>query len=194
MLILDVCCGSEKIYQGYQKNLGDSFIAIDIRKGDFSYKRKNDWATHKIIVEPTVLADMRYLPFKDESIDAIVFDPPHLKCGENSYSYAYYGSWSQSDTTKMTNLVNVEFSRVLKPDTFLFLKTMGDRREIYEALFKSFVFFLPMQLKRPRGTFKNPKPDADGAIWLIGCKKEKKQTDFSLDLFSLRLTWYNCEG
>jgi len=171
-LILDACCGSLKIYNGLVNSLMDSgeFITVDKRKGDFSYKSENNFCKNEVIVKPIVLADMRFLPFKEGAFSAIVFDPPHLKCGATSNMFMYYGSWSMEDAVRHLRFVDSEFSRVLSKNGFLFLKTMCDRKNLYREMLKHFQFFLPIQLKRPRGTYKSPKYDADGALWLIGYK------------------------
>lgn len=179
-MILDVCCGSEKIYQGWQKNLPEQFVTMDIRKGDFSYRRETEWGhkklftNHELIVKPMIIADMRFLPFRDNSITAIICDPPHLKCGENSIMYIFYGSWSQEDAIRHLRFIDSEFNRVLGKDGFIFLKIMLDRKNIYLEMLKHFAFFLPIQLKRPRGAFKNPKAEVDGALWMMGIKRENE--------------------
>ena len=186
-MILDACCGALKMYDGLVNDLFDSgeFITIDKRKGDFSYQRENDFCKHEIIVKPLVLADMRFLPFKDGSMDGIVCDPPHLKCGDKSYSFAYYGSWSQEDVLNNLRVVDPEFSRVLRDGGFLFLKIMNDRKEVYLGMLKHFSFFLPIQIKRRNGKFKDLKEYTDGAIWLIGYKL--KQPKITKLLAQLRL-------
>lgn len=167
-MILDTCVGSEKIYQKWHKNENLTFIGIDIRKGDFSFQNETQYVITEVKVKPTVLADMRFLPFKDKSFDCIVCDPPHLKCGEKSFMNKSYGSWSQTDVIRTLRLANSEFARVLKQNGMLLLKIMRDRINTYKEMLKSFSFFLPIQLKRPRGSFKNPKGDVDGALWMVG--------------------------
>lgn len=171
-LILDVCCGSLKMYKGMVESLieaGD-FITIDRRKGDFSYQNEGDFSKHTIIVKPKTLADMRFLPFKDGSMAGIFCDPPHLKCGEKSYTWKYYGSWSQDETIFHLRFVDLEFSRVLRDGGFLFLKIMKDREEIYRAMLKHFTFICPIQIERTRGTYQNRKDNVDGAVWWIAQK------------------------
>ena len=124
-MILDTCCGAEKIYQGKQSQLSDSkYITIDVRKGDFSYKSVGSIAETKIIVNPVVLADMRYLPFKNNIFDTIVCDPPHMDCGLTGFMGKAWGSWGQQETIDIMKMANVEFSRVLKSSGSLILKVM----------------------------------------------------------------------
>lgn len=170
-MILDACCGSLKLYNGWFGNLGEEFITVDKRRGDFSFKPEGHWGKSEIIVKPTVCADVRYLPFKAGIFNGIVCDPPHLETSESSYLGIYYGSWSETDTIQHLKFMDPEFARVLASNGFLFLKIMGDRKNIYLELMKHFNFFLPIQLKRPRGCFGKNKGEVDGALWMIATKR-----------------------
>lgn len=172
-LILDACCGSLKIYQKRLNPLLESgeAITIDIRRGDFTYQTAAQHSETKIIVEPTVLADMRFLPFKDGVFSAVVCDPPHLDCSITQFMFKAYGSWSQSDAVKTLRAANNEFSRVLKDNGFLVVKTMLDRKNIFIELLKRFYFFLPVQTIRQMGSNRNTRY-CDAAIWLLGIKRE----------------------
>jgi ubiquinone/menaquinone biosynthesis C-methylase UbiE len=169
-LVLDACCGAEKIYQGWNKRLGDNFIGIDIRKGDFSYSGENNWTKNEVLIKPTVLANMTALPFKDHVFDCIICDPPHLKCGENSHMAKYYGSWSQTDIIRTMRGANSEFARVMKPSATLILKILPEKLPLYQTLLKNFYFFLPIYTKRLRGSMKNPKGEKDAALWAVGLR------------------------
>jgi hypothetical protein len=164
-MILDACCGSLKIYNGWYSKLGDEFVTVDKRHGDFSFKRESNWGKSEVIVKPTVCADVRYLPFKEASFTGIICDPPHLKTSETSNLGIYYGSWDQYEA--------IRHLRVLTKDGFLLLKIMGDRKNIYLELLKHFNFFLPIQLKRPRGCFGKEKGEVDGALWMMGIHKHE---------------------
>ena len=181
-MILDVCCGALKIYNGMADSLleTDELITIDKRKGDFSFKRDCNWGKSEVIVRPRVVADMRYLPFKDKSIKAIVCDPPHLDCTLESNLGIYYGSWDVSETVRTLRNANLEFSRVLEDNGFLLLKIMNERKNIFLTLLNQFTFFLPIQLKRPRGSFAKKKAEVDGALWLIGSKKPVSQPELEV--------------
>jgi tRNA G10 N-methylase Trm11 len=170
MLILDACCGAEKIYQSWNKGLGENFISMDIRKGDFSYTSENNWTRNKVVIKPTVLASMKALPFKDNVFDGIVCDPPHLKCGENSHMNKYYGSWSQTDIIRTMREANLEFARVMRSSATLVLKILPEQFPLYQTLLNKFCFYLPIYTKRLRGSMKNPKGEKDAALWAIGLK------------------------
>ena len=169
-MILDVCCGAEKIYHGNQLQLPtDEFITIDIRRGDFSYKTKSSLAETKNIIKPKILADMRYLPFLDRTIDIIVCDPPHMDCGLTGFMGKAWGSWGQQETINIMSIANAEFSRCLKPYGTLILKSMPDIFTRFKKTLCDFTFFLPIQTVRARGCMES-KEAKKAAIWYIGIK------------------------
>lgn len=182
-LILDVTVGSRKLYHGWDKCLGSfQLIGVDSRKGDFSILRKDNpelvargnlWADRILKISPTIQADMRFLPIREHIIDVLIFDPPHLDFGLQSFMGKQFGSWSQSDIIQHCRAANEEFARVLKINGTIILKIMPRDFPLYETLLKNFCFFLPIQTKRPRGSMKNPTrlSDADGALWCIGVLK-----------------------
>ena len=43
-------------------------------------------------VRPDVVGDFRRMDFPDESFSLVVFDPPHLRCGETSFMFYKYGT------------------------------------------------------------------------------------------------------
>jgi len=170
-MILDVCCGAEKIYQNNQLNLPDNeFISIDIRKGDFSYKSKSMRAPTQIIVNPTILTYMQNLPFKNNIFNIIVCDPPHMNCGLSGYMGKAWGSWSQQETITTMKKANDEFARVLKPSGTLVLKVMKPMFPQFKELLTNFIFFLPIQTVRPRGCMES-REAKESALWFIGIKK-----------------------
>lgn len=171
MIVLDACVCAEKIYHGWQDKLNGDFIGIDIRKGNFSHKYPSNYTEIKVIIKPTVLADMKFLPFQDSSIDSIVFDPPHMDCGLTGFMAKSWGSWTQSETIRTLRVVNDEFSRVLKVPGTIVLKIMPRSFPLYETLLKNFVFYLPIQTKRSIGAWKN-KQDREAALWAVGMKKD----------------------
>jgi len=171
-MILDATVGSRKIYCDWDKKLNDPLVGIDIRKGDFSRDSEACWSKQEVIIKPTVLADMKSLPFQDQSFEGIVFDPPHTDAGLNTWLGKYYGSWDQHETIQTLKMVNNEFARVLIPKGFLFLKIMPKQRSLYETLLKNFIFFLPISTYRARGSFQKDLGKRKGALWTIGQAKQ----------------------
>jgi len=170
-MILDVCCGAEKMYHGAQEALNDGkFITMDIRKGDFSFKTKASVAKVPVVVKPMILADMRYLPFKDDVFDVIVCDPPHMDCGLTGFSGKAWGSWNQRETIDIMKLADAEFSRCLRPRGTLILKVMADIMPRFQKMLKSFSFFLPIQTVRARGCMTS-KESRKAALWFIAIKE-----------------------
>jgi len=151
-MILDVCCGGMLMYQGWNGKLGDGFITMDVRKGDFSVYSEKNWAVGPVIIKPLVLADMRYLPFRPNLFYAIIFDPPHTNAGIDSWVWKKFGAWSKVETIRTLRAANKEFPRVLKDHGFLLLKTYRSSFALYETLLSNFVFFLPIE--RRSGAFR----------------------------------------
>ena len=166
-MILDVCCGSEMMYKGAQAELDDNeFITMDIRKGDFSFKSGSPITETHVVVSPTVLANMRSLPFKDSVFDIIICDPPHMDCGLTGFWGKKYGSWNQQDTIDTMKLANDEFSRCLKDRGTLVLKVIADIMPRFQKMLKNFKFFLPIQTVRAQGYLKL-RETQNSALWYI---------------------------
>lgn len=81
---VDVCCGGRMMYYDKQD---PRVIFCDNRE------------THTVLCDgrsfdvcPEVLCDFRSLPFSDESVPLVIFDPPHLrKAGDSSWLAQKYG-------------------------------------------------------------------------------------------------------
>lgn len=83
--ILDPCCGSKMFY--YNKASKDVLycdnreVSMELCDG------------RKLEVHPDKICDVLNLPFKDETFQYIIFDPPHLiDVGQNSWLAQKYGS------------------------------------------------------------------------------------------------------
>lgn len=174
MLILDVTVGSRKIYHGWDKKLSEQLVGVDERKGCFDFKTKGQWAPTKVSIQPTVRADMKYLPFKPKVFNGLIFDPPHLDLSLESFMTKAYGSWTTQETVRTLRAANLEFARVLKEQSWIILKVLPDKFPLYETLLNKFLFFLPIQTKRIQGSIKNPRPERDAALWAIGYLKESQ--------------------
>lgn len=78
---------------------------------------------HVIDVAPDVVADFRDMPFKNETYDLIVFDPPHLiYAGENSWMFKKYGKLDLLHWPEDLKKGFDECMRVLKPTGTLIFK------------------------------------------------------------------------
>lgn len=156
-MILDVCVGSAGFYQQRHLKLEEEWIGIDIRKGDFTYKTASAQVPTQVIINPTVLADMKHLPFRENLFSMIIMDPPHTDAGLLSWLGKHYGSWTRHETIETLRKANVEFERVLKPHGSLILKLMPRQVPIFETLLKNFCFFYPSTLIGFAGPSENRK-------------------------------------
>jgi hypothetical protein len=121
---LDACCGYRHMWK--EKDTSN-VIFLDIRKR----------------VKPDIVADSRWLPFRDEVFDKIYCDPPHMirtdvrsilestKRGHSKIHAQYfdeYGVWtSRSSWISFLFRTNIEFSRVLKADGTLWYKLIDGK-------------------------------------------------------------------
>ena len=169
-MVLDACVGSACMYQTWHKNLGDSFISIDIRKGDYSFDYENRATPKTVIVRPTILADMKHLPFKDGAFDTVNIDPPHFTCGITGFLNKLYGSWTQAELKESIKYANAEFARVLRDGGSLNLKIMPADLDTYQRLFSNFAFYWPIQTYRPSGIVKGTRKEQNAAIFILGVK------------------------
>jgi len=162
------------MYNGWNKNLGDELVTIDIRKGNFSYESPYGWDKSKmgrseVMIRPTVQADMRFLPFRENIFEAVIFDPPHAKTGLGSWIWRKYGSWTLYELIRTVRSANEEFKRVLKPGGFIIMKIYRQRWPLYKTLLKNFVFFLPIERRTGAYTEKSKRK----ILWAIGQVKRE---------------------
>jgi len=147
-MILDACCGTKIMYHGREKIIGDELISIDIRKEEETIIGTRKGNIKRIRnVKPTVMADMKHLPFKDSVFKAVIFDPPFLDLSLGRFFRNMYGSWTKKETIQHLRAVNIEFKRVLEPEGMLLLKVFRKNFQLYEVLLANFTFFLPIEYK-----------------------------------------------
>ena len=113
--ILDACCGGRMFY--FDKN-DPRVLGQDIRKVPRT-KIESNGAFFE--VRPDVIGDFRKMEFPDNSFSVVVFDPPHLKCGETSFMFYKYGSLGSKWEDDLRNGF-AECFRVLKPNGTLLFK------------------------------------------------------------------------
>lgn len=152
--ILDACCGGRLMY--YDKH-DPRILGQDIRV----VKR------HKIAsngsyfeVRPDVIGDYRHMGFPDGAFSCVVFDPPHLRCGETSFMFYKYGSLGATWEADLKQGF-AECFRVLKPNGTLIFKWCDS--------FKS----LPMVLRLAL-------PHLPVFSHVVSSRSEAKHTSFTL--------------
>lgn len=127
MKILDVCCGSKMFY--FDK-INPDVTFMDIREVEETL-----CDGRKLEIKPDVIGDFRNIPFKDDTFNLVVFDPPHLiKAGDNSWLVKKYGKLNQEtwkdDLTKGFD----ECMRVLVPNGVLIFKWNEEQVSLKEVL------------------------------------------------------------
>jgi len=166
-MILDACCGPKEMYHGLHKKFTDQEIVyIDIRKGTFTIPYTEG---KKIHIEPTVQADLKKLPFKDNTFTLILFDPPHGGFTIDTWMGAKYGGLTASDYKNMLVWANIEFTRVLVEGGIILAKIQEyEDREFYiTGFFHNFKLLLDIKI-RSRGTSKSERLFTH---WLVFAKK-----------------------
>lgn len=119
--VLDPCCGSKMMW--FDRNNPDVEFC-DVRKVDneLIWTSKDGKYKRYLTVDPDVIADVRHLPFDDNTFYHIVFDPPHLqKIGDNAWLCKKYGKL-ETDWQSFIHDAFVELMRVLKPNGTLIFK------------------------------------------------------------------------
>jgi len=113
--ILDACCGSRMFW--YDKH-NSNVIYMDIRELDTELSDGR-----KLTVNPDIVADFRQIPFKDNSFNMVVFDPPHLiHAGKNSWLAKKYGVLNENTWQDDLSQGFRECMRVLKANGILVFK------------------------------------------------------------------------
>lgn len=93
--IVDVCCGSRMFW--FDKK-DQRAVYCDRRKEQHILKDKTAKTGERILdVNPDLQCDFTNLPFKDNSFQVVVFDPPHLiGNGKSGWLAKKYGKLDQS--------------------------------------------------------------------------------------------------
>ena len=113
--ILDACCGGRMMY--YDKH-GPRLLGQDIRTVPLHRIASN---RSYFEVRPDVIGDFRHMEFADNSFAMVIFDPPHLRCGETSFMFYKYGSLGRTWEDDLRQGF-AECFRVLKPNGTLIFK------------------------------------------------------------------------
>lgn len=114
--ILDITCGGRTIW--FNKNHPNA-IYTDIRKKPKGFDKHRP----NFEVCPDAIMDYRYLKYPDDSVNLIVWDPPHLKSlSPKSWLYKYYGCLNAETWQEDIKQGFTQCMRVLKPKGVLILK------------------------------------------------------------------------
>lgn len=119
--ILDPCCGSKMMW--FDRNNPDVEFC-DIREVDHEkiWSSKEGGKEAFLTVSPDTIADVRHLPFPDDTFYHIVFDPPHLlHISEDTWLCKKYGKLDEN-WREFIHDSFVELMRVLKPNGTLMFK------------------------------------------------------------------------
>lgn len=124
--ILDMCCGSRMFY--FDKH-DQNVLFTDIRE---THDTLCDG--RKLDVQPDMIADCTALPFKDETFNMVVFDPPHLlKVGKNSWLCKKYGKLPENWQAFINDSIH-EGMRVLKTNGTLIFKWNEQQIKVSDVL------------------------------------------------------------
>lgn len=90
-MILDACCGSRMFWFDRHDSRA---VFCDIRRESHVLPdRSSRGGVRQLSISPDVVADFRAMPFRDETFDIVVFDPPHFyRNGETGWMAKKYGT------------------------------------------------------------------------------------------------------
>jgi len=116
--ILDPMCGPQLMYFGEPQNV----LTCDIRDETFVKYRDKGTRAEILHVKPEMIADVRNLPFEDETFYLVILDPPHLTGpGATGYQCKQYGRLPK-DWQEFIRKMFAECFRVLRPNGTLIFK------------------------------------------------------------------------
>lgn len=124
--ILDACCGGRMFY--FDKH-DPRVLAQDIRQ--VAPQKLTNGATFE--VRPDVMGDFRAMTYPDDAFSLVIFDPPHLKCGERSYMHMKYGTLTANWREDLRRGF-AECFRVLKPNGTLIFKWCDNEATLEDVL------------------------------------------------------------
>lgn len=118
-LILDACCSGRAFW--FDKHHPNALYVDKRNIGKYTTGEGKDLRTRECA--PDMVMDFRKLDLlADESFRLVVFDPPHLFVGENSYMGKIYGSLDRSTWKEDLTAGFSECFRVLKKEGILIFK------------------------------------------------------------------------
>ncbi len=145
--ILDACCGGRCFW--FNKKHPNT-IYIDNRVAELGHNKHRP--SHS--VKPDILMDNRKMNFKDKSFKLVVFDPPHVVCGDSGWLKAKYGSINKDTWKEDLKQGFDECWRVLEDYGVLIFKWNEGtikRKDVLEVIGKDPLFGHPtLSSSRPR--------------------------------------------
>lgn len=115
--ILDACCGPRGFW--FDKANPNVLFADQREMCETTGTGKNERLR---TVAPDTIHDFRAMPYPSNSFAMVVFDPPHLFVGENSYMAKIYGALNRDTWKDDLTRGFSECFRVLKVGGFLVFK------------------------------------------------------------------------
>jgi tRNA1(Val) A37 N6-methylase TrmN6 len=154
--ILDACCGG-RMFWFDKKN--PNVLFADIRKGE-SHVLSNGTT---LVIDPDVQCDFRCMPFPNDSFHLVVFDPPHMRAGENGWMAKKYGSLKHSTWKELIRDGIDECFRVLKQNGVLIFKWSEVHYKISEVI----------EAIGRQPLFGHKRTQNDKTIWMVFMKLAK---------------------
>lgn len=117
-LILDPCCGGRQFW--FDKENSNVLFADERVMNPIVVGKGKDARVRKCL--PDKVMDFRNMDISDRSFKLVVFDPPHLFLGENSYMIKSYGTLDKQTWKEDIRKGFSECFRVLKNEGVLIFK------------------------------------------------------------------------
>ena len=156
-LILDACCGGRQFW--FDKNNID-VLFCDSRVMEPTIVGKGIHARVRKCL-PDKVMDFRNMSIQDKTFRLVVFDPPHLFVGDNSYTAKSYGSLNKNTWKSDLEKGFSECFRVLKDYGILIFKWCE-----YDVPLKEI-----LQLTKEKPLFGHPSGKAQKTQWVCFMKK-----------------------
>ena len=118
--VVDVCCGSRMFW--FDRKDPRAIFADNRRETHVLPDASSKNGSRILEVNPDIIADFTHLPWPDNQIAMVVFDPPHLvHAGKKGWQAKKYGKL-EGDWKEMLRLGFAECFRVLRSEGTLIFK------------------------------------------------------------------------
>lgn len=129
-MILDATCGLRRIWFDSKD---PETVYLDVRK-EINFHRKSKRYPSDKNINPDILADNQFLPFRDNVFDLVVYDPPHYISSSWKDLYDLYGVYHPLEYQKIMWGASRELFRVLKDRGSLVFKWSEVHRNVKQIL------------------------------------------------------------